>query len=366
MTTWPFVPTRPVILDEYNDLEARYGAFGPPVSVRERIPIRHKITEAETAPGLVGGFRYVPPQFLVPDWPAPAQFTPPSAQRPVTQLHDGLEREQDCLRLDQRSVPVSDWPGRSQRSQLITIVSTTTPTGRALVMPQPTPPGTLSSPLLGRHRRRGAREVAANERGEEPRRGDRPSARAHLAARQPTQPECRAASRRPSLNAGGVFILTRARLPLPPGPAAGRGRRWPGPKLCPSSPIDSPSARSASMNWRGQPLTGHEVVVNLIAGTTTRTGLTVHAELDNTVYPKGIKITDRELRDLETQHLVFHAVAPAWSERVAITVVIPSSTRSELEGRRPGCARPPVSRAAAPERPCGRPRGSSPPCRRAR
>src|SRR5664280_3407563 len=166
MTTWPFVPTRPVILDEYNDLEARYGAFGPPVSVCERIPTRHKITEAETAPGLVGGFRYVPPQDLVPDWPATAQFTLPSAQRPVTQLHDGLEREQDCLRLDQRSVPVSDWPGRSQRSQLITIVSTTTPTGRALVMPQPTPPGTLSSPLLGRHRRRGAREVAANERGE--------------------------------------------------------------------------------------------------------------------------------------------------------------------------------------------------------
>ena len=110
---------------------SRYCANG----VRERIPIRHKITEAETAPGLVGGFRYVPPQDLVPDWPATAQFTPPSAQRPVTQLHDGLEREQDCLRLDQRSVPISDWPGRSQRSQLITIVSTTTPTGRALVMP---------------------------------------------------------------------------------------------------------------------------------------------------------------------------------------------------------------------------------------
>src|SRR5664279_5521909 len=107
MTTWPFVPTRPVILDEYNDMEARYGAFGPPVSVRERIPIRHKITEAETAPGLVGGFRYVPPQDLVPDWPATAQLTPPSAQRPVTQLHDGLEREQDCLRLEQRSVPVT-------------------------------------------------------------------------------------------------------------------------------------------------------------------------------------------------------------------------------------------------------------------
>src|SRR5450756_1923943 len=38
--------------------------------------------------------------------------------------------------------------------------------------------------------------------------------------------------------------------------------------------------------------------------------------------------------------VVFHAVAPTWSERVAITVMIPSSTRSELEGRRPGCVRP--------------------------
>ena len=33
-----------------------------------------------------------------------------------------------------------------------------------------------------------------------------------------------------------------------------------------------------SMNWAGEPLTSHEVVVNLIAGTTTRTGLTVRAE----------------------------------------------------------------------------------------
>src|SRR5664279_1541653 len=85
MTTWPFVPTRPVILVEYNDLEARYGAFGPPVSVRERIPIRHKITEAETAPGLVGGFRYVPPQDLVPDWPA-------TDDRQVPPAADGLSR----------------------------------------------------------------------------------------------------------------------------------------------------------------------------------------------------------------------------------------------------------------------------------
>ena len=44
------------------------------------------------------------------------------------------------------------------------------------------------------------------------------------------------------------------------------------------------------MNWRGKPLTSHEVIVNTIAATTTRTGLKVHAELDTGSYPKGIKI----------------------------------------------------------------------------
>ena len=50
-----------------------------------------------------------------------------------------------------------------------------------------------------------------------------------------------------------------------------------------------------SMNWRGRPLTGHEVVVDLIAGTKTRTGLKVRAELDRGTYPKGITVTDKEL-----------------------------------------------------------------------
>ncbi len=41
------------------------------------------------------------------------------------------------------------------------------------------------------------------------------------------------------------------------------------------------------MNWRGRPLTSHEVVVNTIAATTTRTGLRVAAELDTASYPTG-------------------------------------------------------------------------------
>jgi Rhodopirellula transposase DDE domain len=75
-----------------------------------------------------------------------------------------------------------------------------------------------------------------------------------------------------------------------------------------------------SMNWRGQPLTSHEVIVNLIAGTTTRTGLTVTAGLDDTIYPKGIKITDREMADLETQHLTRHDFHGDWNYTVSPAV----------------------------------------------
>lgn len=49
------------------------------------------------------------------------------------------------------------------------------------------------------------------------------------------------------------------------------------------------------MNWRGKPLTTYSVIVNLIAATTTRTGLRVMAELDQRSYPTGIEVTDAEL-----------------------------------------------------------------------
>jgi DDE family transposase len=68
-----------------------------------------------------------------------------------------------------------------------------------------------------------------------------------------------------------------------------------------------------SMNWVGQPLTSHEVAVNLIAGTTTRSGLTVHAELDTGSYPRGIKITDREMKALITQYLTPHEWHGEWN-----------------------------------------------------
>ena len=61
-----------------------------------------------------------------------------------------------------------------------------------------------------------------------------------------------------------------------------------------------------SMNWRGKPLFSHEVVVNLIAATTTKTGLKIEAELDTNTYPKGIQVTDEELDKVKIERAEFH------------------------------------------------------------
>jgi hypothetical protein len=54
-------------------------------------------------------------------------------------------------------------------------------------------------------------------------------------------------------------------------------------------------------NWRGRPLTNHEVVVELIGATTSRTGLTVHAEADTSSYPRGVKISDVQIAAIAPQ-----------------------------------------------------------------
>lgn len=61
-----------------------------------------------------------------------------------------------------------------------------------------------------------------------------------------------------------------------------------------------------SMNWRGKPLYSHEVIVNLIASTTTGTGLKIEAELDANGYPTGIQVTDEELSRVRIQRAEFH------------------------------------------------------------
>ncbi|MGH2374011.1 MAG: ISAzo13-like element transposase-related protein, partial [Actinomycetota bacterium] len=61
-----------------------------------------------------------------------------------------------------------------------------------------------------------------------------------------------------------------------------------------------------SMNWRGRPLTTHQVIVDLIGSTTTRRGLKVRAELDTATYETGTKVSERELAAIRIEAHAFH------------------------------------------------------------
>lgn len=61
-----------------------------------------------------------------------------------------------------------------------------------------------------------------------------------------------------------------------------------------------------SLNWRGRPLVSHEVVIQLIASTTTQTGLKVRAQADTGCYPDKIKVSDEEMAQLNLERDLFH------------------------------------------------------------
>ena len=68
-----------------------------------------------------------------------------------------------------------------------------------------------------------------------------------------------------------------------------------------------------SMNWRGRPLESHQVILETIRATTTRTGLKVQAELDTGSYPTGIEVTSKQMKDLEAQVIIPHEFHPDWN-----------------------------------------------------
>jgi hypothetical protein len=61
-----------------------------------------------------------------------------------------------------------------------------------------------------------------------------------------------------------------------------------------------------TQNWRGRPLESHEVIVNLIANTTTKAGLKVQARLDENTYATGVKVSDEELQAVQIERCEFH------------------------------------------------------------
>lgn len=69
-----------------------------------------------------------------------------------------------------------------------------------------------------------------------------------------------------------------------------------------------------SLNWKGQPLVSYETVVNLIGSTRTKTGLKVTAKLDRAEYEAGVKISDKEMGQLNLRP---HTLHPQWNYTIA-------------------------------------------------
>ena len=69
-----------------------------------------------------------------------------------------------------------------------------------------------------------------------------------------------------------------------------------------------------SKNWRGRPLISKEVVVSLIGGTKTSSGLEIMAILDENDYKLGIQVSDEEIKTLNIVGDPFH---PEWNYTVA-------------------------------------------------
>jgi hypothetical protein len=61
-----------------------------------------------------------------------------------------------------------------------------------------------------------------------------------------------------------------------------------------------------TQNWRGKPLITHQVIVNLIAATTTKTGLSVQSRVDDRCYPKGRRVTEKQLALVNFEPHPFH------------------------------------------------------------
>jgi transposase len=76
-----------------------------------------------------------------------------------------------------------------------------------------------------------------------------------------------------------------------------------------------------SRNWRGRPLIDYRTIVELIGATTSTTGLTVRCELDENLYPAGIKISDAEMAEL---NILPHAFNGNWNY-----TIIPRPTKTK-------------------------------------
>ena len=105
-------------------------------------------------------------------------------------------------------------------------------------------------------------------------------------------------------------------------------------------------------NWRGCPVVSREAVVELIANTTTREGLSIKAELDDSRYPTAVKVSDAELAGVRIRRSGFHG---NWNHRIWVPKV---TVQQLLPGAACGSSSPALrrKRPSAPhdsQRKCG-------------
>jgi hypothetical protein len=83
------------------------------------------------------------------------------------------------------------------------------------------------------------------------------------------------------------------------------------------NPIEHNLFSHIAMNWRGCPLVSQEVMLQLIANTTTASGLQVHAELDSNQYQTGIKVSKEQWRRIKLARAEFHG---EWNYTILPTI----------------------------------------------
>ncbi|MCP4591275.1 MAG: ISAzo13 family transposase [bacterium] len=86
-----------------------------------------------------------------------------------------------------------------------------------------------------------------------------------------------------------------------------------------------------AMNWRGRPLVDYQTIVKLISATKTDQGLEVQCELDETVYPKGRKVSDAEMKTIRLQPHDFHG---EWNYTIHPRAESPTAAGSVEHGDR--------------------------------
>jgi hypothetical protein len=98
-------------------------------------------------------------------------------------------------------------------------------------------------------------------------------------------------------------------------PSSATTKRWPGTSKW--NKIEHRLFSFISVNWRGKPLTTYQVIVNLIAATTTAKGLRVKARLDPKAYPAGVKVSAADVDSVNLRPARFHG---DWNYTVVPTV----------------------------------------------